>query len=305
MNDADKSPKVIVASSFPMQARVATRRSTLAALAASILVPGNARADAPAPTLSSTPAIVLPDRPSPLDDFTNDQVQFTAYSLKQAAALDVPFFGSKYSGSQQLVAYEWKRWVDRKTKSGSVEHVGVAVQLFLRVRKLDANARTSSLSFLAASATLGHAQVDAHIRVRGASSAAISMALPGPSTTTFNVESFQTWLDAVNKIKALILRPETHINPVVLIEPKTSRDVDPLLEHAVVAYGLAKIADGETLAEALDDLPETSDREARRALVIDLYLDFAGIESTELDREPSDHVVQRAKRYVDEMVNDA
>ncbi|WP_437586462.1 hypothetical protein [Sorangium sp. So ce1000] len=131
------------------------------------------------------------------------------------------------------------------------------------------------------------------------------MALPGPNAMTFNVESFQSWLDAINKLKALVLQPEARINPVVLIQPKTSRDVDPLLEHAVIAYGLTKLADGETLAEALDDLPKTSDRETRRALVIELYRDFASIESTELDREPSEDIVVRAKHYVKDMVDDA
>ncbi|WP_437586461.1 hypothetical protein [Sorangium sp. So ce1000] len=158
MHNADRSPKVTVTNRFPTQAQVVTRRSalaTLGALAVSILVAGNARADAAAPTPISTTATVTPERPSPLDELTNDQIQFTAYSLKQAIALDLPFVISKYDGSEQLVAYEWKRWGERKSKTGSVQHVGVAVQLFLRVHKSDAQARTSSLSLVAAAATYG------------------------------------------------------------------------------------------------------------------------------------------------------
>lgn len=236
-----------------------------------------------------------------LDDLKEEELQFTAYSLKQAASLGIPFASTSYSGSRQIFSYHWLKWTTR-TVAGKAVRFGVGVQLLLVVTKNDADAKTSGLPFLAASATLGHASVDAYLRIRGASSTEISKALPGAQVTTFDVTSFQAWLDSVNTIKDLILTSTTKIEATRLVDPKSSRDVDPLLEKVVVTYALTKIADGETLADALDDLPKTNDREQRREIVMGVYEDW-GID--ELDREPTEPMRARAKRYVDSMVEDA
>jgi len=91
---------------------------------------------------------------------------------------------------------------------------------------------------------------------------------------------------------------------VRLVQPRTEWAGDSYTAVVASSYALTKIADGETLGEALRKIPADKPT-ATKDVVIRVYRDFAGLSEVELDVRPSPGDQRRAERYVDGLVDDA
>lgn len=235
-----------------------------------------------------------------LKDLDNETISLSSYSLEQAASLGLPGSSAAESSSRRIFAYEYLKY--RDLEDG--QRRGVAAQIFLDVRSFKASAQFSTLPIIAASATMGYAEIKASFRVRGMTSKTVTETLPKLKDLGFNVETYQGWMDALNAVRGEVWKEETTVRPVRLVQPRTQAEGDSYAAVVATTYALTKIADRESLNDALKKIPE--DKPAvTKDIVLRVYRDFTGLGEADLDTEPSKVDQLRAQRYVDGLCEDA
>jgi hypothetical protein len=203
---------------------------------------------------------VAPDADE-LDNWTQE-----AYSLSVSAAGDLGFPVGNISATFQRNALMFgsSRWKD--VVSG--EHTyrfGVALRALVVVSEIKGSGALT-LPVVAAKVELEGARASAQLLVRGYKGSALGGLLP--AWQSFGVDSYAQYMSAVSGIQKAIMEDAADIEPELLATTVLSPKLPSPGEAVGSVYGLHAIAEGASLAHALDRLgtDDTDILESMKAL---------------------------------------
>jgi len=174
------------------------------------------------------------------------------YSLSVSAAANLGFPVGNVSGSVQhdALMFGASRW--RDVVSG--EHTyrfGVALRALVVVSEIKVSGALT-LPVVAAKVELEGARASAQLMVRGYQGSDLAGLLP--TWQSFGVDSYAQYMAAVSSLQKAIMSDAASIQPELLATTVFSRKVADPGEAVGSVYGLHAIAEGATLAHALDKL---------------------------------------------------
>ncbi len=216
-----------------MPAMIPVNMSVEDVLAAAGLAPG-------------TPAPAAPD-PTELDNWAQE-----AYSLSvnAAASLGFPVGNVTATFQRDALMFGASRWID--VVSG--EHTyrfGVALRAIVVVSEIKGNGALT-LPVVAAKVELEGARASAQLLVRGYKGNAMGGLLP--AWQTFGVDSYGQYMTAISALQKQIMEDAGNIQPELLATSAVARKVPAPGVAVGTVYALHAIAEGATLAHALDKL---------------------------------------------------
>jgi hypothetical protein len=191
-------------------------------------------------------APVAPDA-AELDNWSQE-----AYSLSVSAAGDLGFPVGNLSASFQRDALMFgsSRWKD-VVSSEHTYRFGVALRALIVVSDIKGGGALT-LPVVAAKVELEGARASAQLMVRGYKGSALGGLLP--AWQSFGVDSYAQYMGAVSAMQKSIMEDAANVDPELLATTALSPKV-PVSGAAVgTVYALHAIAQGASLAHALDSL---------------------------------------------------
>jgi hypothetical protein len=182
-----------------------------------------------------------------LDNWAQDN-----YSVSISAAVNLGFEigNADVSAQHDALMFGASRWKD--VVSG--EHTyrfGVALRALVVVTDIKASGGLT-LPVVAAKVELEGARASAQLTVRGYQGADLGGLLP--TWQSFGVDSYAQYMAAVSSLQKTIMGDAANIQPELLATTVFSHQAADPGEAIGSVYGLHAIADGATLAHALDKL---------------------------------------------------
>src|SRR5215469_14139158 len=175
-----------------------------------------------------------------------------AYSLSVSAAANLGFpLGSITAGGQRdVLMFGTSRWID----VASGEHTyrfGVALRAIVVVSDVKGSGALT-LPVVAAKVELEGARASAQLLVRGYKGNVMGGMLP--AWQTFGVDSYSQYMTAISALQKQIMEDAGNIQPELLATSVFSPKVPAPGAAVGTVYALHAIAEGATLAHALDKL---------------------------------------------------
>jgi hypothetical protein len=186
-----------------------------------------------------------------------------AYSLDVSAAASVGFpVGSISAGVQRdALMFGSSRWKDVVSGERSYRF-GVALRALVVVSDIKGSG-TLTLPIVAAKVELEGARASAQLLVRGYTGSDLGGLLP--TWQSFGVDSYAQYMSAISDLQKAIMGDAGNIQPELLATTVMSPKVPSSAEAIGSVYGLHAIAEGSTLAHALDKL-EIDDQDIAQAV---------------------------------------
>ena len=209
---------------------------------------------------AGTAVPAAPD-PGALDNWSQE-----AYSLSVSAAANLGFPVGNITAAYQRDALMFgsSRWVD--VASGDHTYrFGVALRAIVVVSDIKGSGALT-LPVVAAKVELEGARASAQLLVRGYKGSALGGQLP--AWQSFGVDSYGQYMTAVTALQKQIMEDAANIQPELLATTVISPKAVSPAEAVGTVYALHAIAEGATLAHALDKLAVDDEgiAEAARAL---------------------------------------
>jgi hypothetical protein len=187
---------------------------------------------------------------------TRTRIEQRAYTTKESAAANSPFFAGKGDEEHHFLVLDVLRFRDLYLFRSAV-----VIRLTIDTVVRDARANITSIPWLAASGTYGYSSSIARLEIMGASSPQFAKVLP--TSEEFSTANIAKWMIAVDKIRALLEEPDTYIDPIWMNYPPSGCAEDSWMNDAVAAtYTIGTLARGETLTDALKDAPKAATTQA-------------------------------------------
>lgn len=193
-----------------------------------------------------TPIPAAPD-PGALDNWAQESYSLT---VSAAAGLGFPLGSVTASYQRDVLMFGTSRWVD----VASGEHAyrfGVALRAIVVVSDIKGNGALT-LPVVAAKVELDGARASAQLLVRGYKGDALGGLLP--AWQTFGVDSYGQYMTAISALQKQIMADAGNIQPELLATTVVSAKVPAPGVAVGAVYALHAIAEGATLAHALDKL---------------------------------------------------
>jgi len=144
------------------------------------------------------------------------------------------------------------RWKD-VTKDKRTYRFGVALRAIIVVSDIKGGG-SLTLPIVAAKVEIGDARATAQLLVRGYKG---KLAGALPAWQTFGVDSYAQYMKSVSSIQQTILDDETNIQPELLATTVISSTLPSSGVSVGFVYGLHAIAEGSSLAHAVEKLPSS------------------------------------------------
>ena len=175
-----------------------------------------------------------------------------AYSLDVSAAASLGFpVGSITAGVQHdALMFGSSRWKDVVSGEHSYRF-GVALRALVVVSDIKGSGALT-LPIVAAKVELEGARASAQLLVRGYKGSDLGGLLP--TWQSFGVDSYAQYMSAVSDLQKTIMGDAGNIQPELLATTVLSTNVPTSGEAIGSVYGLHAIAEGATLAHAIDKL---------------------------------------------------
>jgi hypothetical protein len=182
-----------------------------------------------------------------LDNWTQEN-----YSLSVSAAANLGFPVGNVEGSVQhdALMFGAARWKDVVSGEHSYRF-GVALRALVVVSDIKVSGALT-LPVVAAKVELEGARASAQLMVRGYVGNDLGALLP--TWQSFGVDSYAQYMGAVSSLQKAIMSDAANIQPELLATTVFSHKTADPGEAVGSVYGLHAIADGATLAHALDKL---------------------------------------------------
>ena len=208
--------------------------------------------------LASGADMPTPPKADELDNWAQED-----YSLSASAAASVGFPVGNLNAAVQRNALMFgsARWKD-VTAGEHTYRFGVALRALVVVSDIKGSAALT-LPIVAAKVELEGARASAQLLVRGYKGDTLGGLLP--TWQSFGVDSYAQYMSAVSELQKTIMADATNIQPELLATTLVDSKVPTPAEAIGSVYGLHAIAEGATLAHALDKLG-VDDREVSEAL---------------------------------------
>jgi hypothetical protein len=191
--------------------------------------------------------VPVPPEASELADWAQE-----AYSLSVTAAASLGFPVGNISANltRDVLMFGSTRWKD--VASGKHTYrFGVALRAIVVVSDIKGDGALT-LPIVAAKVELESARASAQLVVRGYQGGALGGLLP--NWQSFGVDSYAQYMAAVSELQKTILGDEANIQPELLATSVISPKVPDTGMAVGSVYALQAIADGATLAHAIDKL---------------------------------------------------
>lgn len=196
------------------------------------------------------PAVPTADQ---LDNWSQE-----AYSLSVSAAANLGFPVGNITASFQRdsLMFGSLRWVD-VTAGEHTYRFGVALRAIVVISDIKGDGALT-LPVVAAKVELEGARASAQLLVRGYKNSTLGGMLP--AWQSFGVDSYGQYMTAISDLQKQIMGDPGNIQPELLattvtVSPRTASPA----EAVGTVYALHAIAEGATLAHALDKLPVDDD----------------------------------------------
>ena len=229
-----------------------------------------------------------------LEQLDRETVDIIDLSVDTALALKIPFGATENKLQRRIYIQEYKKYREI-TEGDQVIHTGIAIRWVVNILKLNNGADLSSLPMVTASAEFNSLKASVRFEVIGLSSSDITNNLP--SNVDLKTETYVSLKNAFEKIKSKIWDKDTKVHPTILglyANLKTEIGPDPYTDAVTVVYALNQIKEGRSLARSYVRLNQISSEQRDRIAAV--YWDITG--SNELEREPGEEAVRRAKELL-------
>jgi hypothetical protein len=182
-----------------------------------------------------------------LSDWTQENY---AVDVSMAADLGFPIRSVGASIQHDALIFGVSRWKDVVSNQHTYRF-GVALRALVVVSDIKVSGGLT-LPVVAAKVELEGARASAQLMVRGYVGSDLGGLLP--TWQSFGVDSYAQYMTAVSSMQKAILSDAANIQPELLATTVFSRQAADPAEAVGSVYGLHAIADGATLAHALDKL---------------------------------------------------
>lgn len=183
--------------------------------------------------------------PTTLQELPYQHTFTSTLSVDLAVALGIPVGDVDARMSRRVFVQEYLKYA----KIDSLRW-GIGIRWLVNYKTVDAQAKTSSIALVAASAQFGFVQAEARFEVIGVDSARITELVAAP--VQLDVETYQQMNDAFVNIKKLVWDAATIVRPqmvgVMATQPTNQNDYEEALG---AGWGLTQVMQGLTLSDAL------------------------------------------------------
>ena len=202
--------------------------------------------------------------PKKLNDLPQAVVRAYNLSVTMASELSIPVIGSVSGGYNRRVVVLERSAFKKIPHEDEKHHYGYAIRLCLTINKWETSLKTS-LSFLAASAELGHIKAEWILHVMGLAGLKIDEAIIPPRE--LNVETFVLIQQSLSKLIKAKNDKSTKFIPTLLAIERPKDALEKVYKINVAkGYALSSLEKGWKLNKAIKEL-KTEDDEMIETIV--------------------------------------
>ena len=223
-----------------------------------------------------------------LNKLTREETNTYNLSVDAAMKLKIPFVSSDSRMNRIVFIQEYSKYEELEV-SKTLIRKGIAVRWIIDLKKLNANAKISTLESIAASAELNLVEGNVSFQVIGISSSEITKLMPNISK--FDMNTYKELSKSLQQVKQLIWDKKITVKPeIISIEGQICQNKeDSIVESVSVYKALESISNKKSI--------DTSHRKTKNIpleIYKDVYLSIC--DNNELNYIPTKEDAKKAKQ---------